>query len=127
MVRIILGIRKNHHVNMKDLRNKIRIMSVNQMCVYHTILEAHNIMKNVSLEQNKSKWTFKEENKHFLRNKTENGLKIPEKPLKNCTGFTYSASKLYNMLPSNLKENNLNTDKFKLLIKDRVWKDIQSF
>ena len=93
MIRIILGIRKNHHVNMSDLRNKIRIMSVNQMCVYHTILEAHNIMRNVSSEQIKRKWTYKEEMKYFLRNKTENDLKIPGKPLTNCIGFTYSLTK----------------------------------
>ena len=47
-------------VNMQRLREKVRIMSVNQMAVYHTILEVYNIMHNSSSEQIKNKYTHQE-------------------------------------------------------------------
>ena len=96
------------------------------MCIYYTILETHNILKNKSSEQIKKKWTDKYDTKHFLRNKTNNDLKIPEKPLKSCTGFMYSASKPYNLLPTKLKET-FNSDSFKLVSKEWLWKNIPSF
>ena len=126
MIRVILGIRKEQHKDMIEIRNKIQIMSVNQMCVYHTILEAHNVMINASSEPIKRKWTDEYETKYLLRNKINKNVKVPEKPLKSCTGFTYSASKLYNILPSNLKQT-LNSDTFKVLTKEWVWKNIPSF
>ena len=45
MIRAILGVGKKQHVNMKDVRNQINMMSVNHMSIYHTLLEAHNIMR----------------------------------------------------------------------------------
>ena len=56
MLRIILGLNIKHHINMKHVRENIRMMSVNQMNVYHTILEAFNVVRNSSSEQIKMKW-----------------------------------------------------------------------
>ena len=33
------------------MRQRIKMMSVNQMCCYHTILEAYNVIRNSSSEQ----------------------------------------------------------------------------
>ena len=41
MLRVIHGLRMVQCVNMQRLREKIKMMSVNQMAVYHTIME-HN-------------------------------------------------------------------------------------
>ena len=50
-------IRVDQCVNMQRLREKVRIMSVNQMALYHIILEVYNIMHNSSSEQIKNKYT----------------------------------------------------------------------
>ena len=50
MLRLIFDINIMKHTNMTKLRQKIKMMSVNQLCVYHTLLEAHNVIKNSSAE-----------------------------------------------------------------------------
>ena len=40
MIRVILSLKQAQHINMQKVREKIKILSVNQMSVYHTILEA---------------------------------------------------------------------------------------
>ena len=39
-----------------------------------------------------------------FRSSTNNDVKIPEKPAKKCTGFTYSGAKLFNILPGEIKK-----------------------
>ena len=63
MIRAILDVGKKQHVNMKDVRNQINMMSVNQMSIYHTLLEAHNIMTYTSSDQIKMKWSNENEKK----------------------------------------------------------------
>ena len=45
MIRVIYGLKIQNRVNMKNVREKIKMMSVNQISVYHTLLEAYNIMR----------------------------------------------------------------------------------
>ena len=52
------------------------MMSVNQMCVYHTVIEAYNVVKYSSSKQIKMKWEDKFENTYSLRSETKNSLKI---------------------------------------------------
>ena len=40
MIRVIYGLKKQNHVNMKNVREKIKMMSVNQIAVY----QAYNAM-----------------------------------------------------------------------------------
>ena len=37
MIRVIYGTKRQNHINMKNIREKIKMMSVNQMAIYHTI------------------------------------------------------------------------------------------
>ena len=84
-------------------------------------------MKNTSAsEQIKSKWPGKTEMDYFLRSVSNNDLKIPEKPKLKCTNLTYHGSKLYNMLPKNLRENQ-DPKSFKMLTKKWVWEQIPSY
>ena len=97
---------------MKNVREEIKMMSVNQISVYHTLMEAYNIMRHSSSEQIHKKWTNIGEKKYSLRNISNNDLKVPEKPKLKCLGFTYSGAKLFNMLPPEMRETkNLNTFK----------------
>ena len=125
MIRVILGLKKEKHVNMAHIRKKIQMMSVNQMCVYHTILEAYNIMRNSASEQIQMKWSNKTETNYSLRSAARNDLKVPEKPMPRCLGFTYNGSKLFNILPRNLRENQ-NPHSFKTLTKEWIWNNIPS-
>ena len=101
-------------------------MSVNQICVYHTIQEAYDIMRNSASEQIQMKWTDKRENNYSLRSAKRNDLKVPEKPMPKCLGFTYNGSKLFNLLPKSLRENQ-NPKTFKTLTKEWIWKNIPSY
>ena len=109
---------------MVHLREKIKMMSVNQMNVYHTLLEAFNVIVNYSSEKIKLKWSDKPDNEYFLRNEKEQ--KGQKKPKKKCTGFSYCGAKLFNKLPSEIKEIK-NSIKFKALTKAWVWKNIPAY
>ena len=125
MIRVILGLEKEKHVNMVNIRKKIQMMSVNQISVYHTKLEAYNIMRNSASEQIQMKWSDFRENKYSLRSATRNDLKVPEKPMPKCLGFTNNGSKLFNLLLRNLRKTE-NTNSFKTLTKEWIWNTIPS-
>ena len=101
------------------------MMSINQLCVYHTLLEAYNVTKNSSSEDIKSKWERKS-NERILRSETKNDQIIPVKPSTKCTGFSYNGSKLYNMLPCSIK-NSKSPGTFKSQIKGWIWKNIPAY
>ena len=125
MIRVILGFSKQKCVNMKHAREQLNMMSVNQIAVYHTLLEAYNIMRNSASEQIKLKWTEISENKYPLRSTVKNDLKVPKKPSPRCLGFTYNGAKLYNMLPNHIRDT-LNPNTFKILTKKWIWENIPS-
>ena len=125
MIRVIYGLKIQNRVNMKNVREKIKMMSVNQIAVYHTLLEAYNVMRHLSSEQIKLKWTIIEK-KYALRSVTNNDLKVPEKPKLKCEGFTYNGAKLFNMLPPKTREiKDPNT--FKTEMKNWIWENIPSY
>ena len=126
MIRVILGCRKEQHVNMQKLRNRIRMMSVNQMNIYHTLLEAHNITSNFSSEQIRVKWDTDTEKKYCSRRSGKNYLKVPQKPSPKCVNFSYVGAKLFNVLPDNIGETSKSST-FKNLIKDWIWNHIPSY
>ena len=101
------------------------MMSVNQISVYHTLLEAYNIMRNSASVQIQMKWTNTNENKYSLRSNTRKDLKVPEKPRIKSFSFTYYGSRLYNKLPKDLRETP-NPHTFKTLTKEWIWKNIPS-
>ena len=124
MIRVIYGLKIQNHVNMKNVREKIKMMSVNQIAVYHTLLEAYNVMSHLSSEQIKMKWTIIEK-KYALRSITNKNLKVPEKPKLKCMGFTYNGAKLFNMLPPQTREIK-DPKTFKTMMKNWIWENIPS-
>ena len=79
-------------------------------------------------EQIKLKWEDTKVNTCSMsfRSSTNNDVKIPEKPAKKCTGFTYSGAKLFNILPGEIKKC-LNPNKFKSMIRNWIWQEIPSY
>ena len=59
MLRLILGLKQKDHINMQQVREKIKMFSVNQMAIYHSLLETYNIKRKSSSEQIKLKWEDK--------------------------------------------------------------------
>ena len=126
MIRIVLGRNKKYHINMQKVREQLKMMSVNQMNVYHTLIEAYNVVHNSSSDQIKQKWSNKQENNYFLRSENSYNQKIPEKPISKCIGFSYTGAKLFNKLPSEMKEIS-NSNTFKCLAKAWIWKNIPAY
>ena len=124
MLRVIFGLKLKNHINMKNVREEIKMMSVNQISVYHTLLEAYNVMRHLSSEQIHMKWTIIER-KYALRSINKGDLKVPDKPKLKCLGFTYNGAKLFNMLPVQMRKlEEPNT--FKTMTKDWIWENIPS-
>jgi hypothetical protein len=125
MLRIIHGLRISDRVNMLELRTKIKIMSVNQMTIYHTIMEVFNILYNYSSEQINKK--YRHHDRHSLRKNTNNFLRVPEIQLRRkCTGFTYCGAKIFNNLPNNIRETQ-DSIIFKKLVKNWIWDEVPSY
>ena len=102
------------------------MMSVNQISVYHTLLETYNILRHSSSEQIHMKWTNIGGKKHSLRNITNNDLKVPEKPRLKCMGFIYNGAKLFNMLPPQMRQTK-DTNTFQIMVKNWIWENIPSY
>ena len=102
MLRMVFGHSINDHVNMKKLREKIKMFSVNQMTIYHTLLEAYNVVNKTSSEKIQELWSDPREQPYSLRSVTNNDLKVPRQPKLKAQGFSYFAPKLYNMLPTTI-------------------------
>ena len=77
MLRLILGLKQKDHINMQQVREKIKMFSVNQMHLSFT-LETYNIKRKSASEQIKLKWEDKKVNKcsMSLRSSTNNDVKI---------------------------------------------------
>ena len=48
MIRVLNGKTRGDHTNMKKLREELKIMSVNELSVYHAGMEMFNIINNAS-------------------------------------------------------------------------------
>ena len=48
MMRLLIGKNRSSHTNMEKTRQNLRMMSVNQLSVYHTAIEMYNIINNKS-------------------------------------------------------------------------------
>ena len=74
MVRVILGLKQADHINMREVRKQINMLSVNQMSVYHTVMEAYNIFNRTASEQLQMK-----ENTH-KKKAANKELYVPKNP-----------------------------------------------
>ena len=88
MLRIILNLDKSKHINMQIVRENVKMMSINQMSIYHTILEANNVIRNSSSDHIKIKWSKKNEHDYSLR-RNEYYQKIPNKTKSKCNRFSF--------------------------------------
>ena len=124
MFRLLIGKNRSSHTNMETTREKLRMMSVNQLSVYHTAIEMFNIINQ------KSSVFLHEEMQmqprgYNLRGMEEGKVQVPEKGKKSCNGFHYMGPKLWNFLPSHIRKTTIR-NVFKEKLKDFVWENIPS-
>ena len=100
------------------------MMSVNQLSVYHTLIETYNIVNKASSEKIRRKIVNNCQKGYNLRSNTNNDLIVPSKTRANCQGFSYFAAKLFNKLP--LKIRNSSQINFKKSVKEWIWDNIPS-
>ena len=123
MLRTICGIKREQRVNLQKLREEKRIMSVNQLSIYHTLIEAYNVVEKTSSEKIRRKIVNTQEG-YSLRSTTNKDLIVPSKTRASCQGFSYFAAKLYNKIPTEIR--NAKENIYKNSIKDWIWENIPS-
>ena len=123
LIRLLCNYKRGDHIEMKSLREKMNIMSVNQMCVYHVALEMFNIVVNSSAERVKEKFTLQQNPSYQLRNRSNGEVKVPVKPSKPY--FSYSGPKLFNYLPEDIRKTKA-PKSFKAQLKNWIWEHIPS-
>ena len=104
MIRLINGYTRSDHINMKELRAKTRLLSVNQLSVYHTVLEVYNVVWNNSSMQLKKKMQKMQGSAYVTRSEVRGDLPIPTKPSEGCLSFSYKGPKLWNLVPKHIRE-----------------------
>ena len=121
MLRLIHGKKRSAHVNMARLRREMNVLSVNQLTCYHVLVEMFNIVNYRSVEELHSRMVPGDtDNDRPTRSKTRGDLKVPKKPKEKCLGFSWTAPKLWNKLPLQIRENK-NPKSFKVQVKKWIW------
>ena len=124
LLRMIYGYRQSDKVNMEELRKKIGMFSVNQMNIYHVILEAFNIINYGSADKIQEKWMPKSSSNYS--NRRSHNVTVPRVRHTSCQGFSWNGARLWNQLPESLKIIT-NADAFKVQAKKYIWETIPSY
>ena len=119
MIRLLFGHKRSDRINMQKLREKMGILSVNQLACYHILLETFNILNKNSSPQIEEKIKPKGKSHYHTRSSERKDLNVMNKPKKNCIGFTYISAKLWNMLPVQIRDQK-SPDPFKAAIKSWI-------
>ena len=125
MIRVICGHRRRDHIVMREQREKMRMMSVNQLAIYHVGLEMFNIIIKSSAVTIREKIVLQENLRYKLRSRNNGQVKVPDRPSKKCTGFSYTGPKLLNFLPEEIRKET-RSNQFKTKLKSWIWENIPS-
>ena len=121
MLRLINGHTRAEHINKKESRARTKSMSVNQLSVYHIVMEMYNVIWRNSSTQLKRKMQKIEDPNETKQLRPR--LKISLRPSSRCCGFSFIGSKIWNQTPIQIREE---TDPsiFKKELKEWVLKEI---
>ena len=125
MIRVICNHRRSDHIVMKKERERLKMMSVNQLAVYHVGIEMFNVITKHSAETIREKIILQENPRYQLRNRDSGKVKVPDRPNKSCIGFSYTGPKLWNFLSEEIRLTT-NTSQFKAQLKSWIWENIPS-
>ena len=109
---------------MQKLREDNKIMSVNQLSVYHVAMDMYNIIYHASSDLLQREFKL-EPGRYELRSLEDGKVKVPEKMKKSCTGFSYIGPKMWNHLPDHIRKTTIR-GVFKDKMIDWIWENIPS-
>ena len=118
MMRLLIGKNRSSHTNMEKTRQNLKMMSVNQLSVYHTAIEMYNIINNKSSVALHQEMKIQQRG-YNLRGMEEGKVQVPEKGKKSCNGFHYMGPKLWNFLPGHIRKTTIRNI-FKEKLKDYI-------
>ena len=124
LLRLIFGKTRKDHTNMQKLREDHKIMSINQLSVYHVAMDMFSIINNSSSDLLHKEFKL-ENNRYQLRCLEDGQVRVPDKMKKSCTGFGYIGPKMWNHLPSHIRKTTIR-EIFKDKMKDWIWEFIPS-
>ena len=124
LLRMIFGKTRKNHTNMQKLREDHKIMSINQLSVYHVAMDMFNIINNSSSDLLHKEFKL-ENNRYQLRCLEDGQVRVPDRMKKSCTGFGYIGPKMWNYLPSHIRKTTI-SEIFKDKMKDWIWEFIPS-
>ena len=84
------------------------------------------MVNKTSSEKIQELWSDPREQPYSLRSVTNNDLKVPRQQKLKAQGFSYFAPKLYNMLPTTIRQI-AEPELFKAKIKDFIWENFPPF
>jgi len=105
LVRLIVGVNRRDKVNMAELRESHHIMSINQMLCQATAIETFKVTHHDSVPSLKNMLTETGTSSIITRSRSNALLRTPLRTTRVAEGFATHASKLFNMLPMALREN----------------------
>ena len=124
ILRVIYGKHRGDHTNMQKLREEKKVMSVNQLSVYHVAMDMFNIINHASSDTLQREFKI-EQGRYEFRSIEDGKVKVPEKMKKSCTGFGYIGPRLWSQLPVHIRKTTI-SDIFKNKMKDWIWEFIPS-
>ena len=124
ILRVIYGKTRKDHTNMQELREENKIMSVNQLSVYHVAMDMYNIINHASSDLLQREF-IQEPGRYEFRSLENGKVKVPEKMKKSCTGFSYIGPKMWNYLPGHIRKTTIRGI-FKDKMIDWIWDFIPS-
>ena len=105
MVRVITHTQLREKKAMADLRAQLNMMSVNQLIVYHILLDTFNILRFDSCPQLKKVLTENISSSNLCtRSKTRMDLNIVGHNKEKFKGITQHAAQLWNSAPQHIRE-----------------------
>jgi hypothetical protein len=103
MMRIVTGRKLSDRISSKQMREELGIMSVNQLCCYHIIMETYSILVNETSEYIRDALIKMPEGSDLEgEQQYRRHARVPKSEGRN-NNFLFYAATLWNMLPKHMK------------------------
>ena len=104
MLRVILRCKDRRQMSVEKLREHTKIMTVNQLCCYHILVETYSIISNKSSNFIFNRWNDTPGTQERIRRAEQiDTLTVPVNQ-GDKNGFLYYGARLWNLLPANIRK-----------------------
>ncbi len=122
LMRIILGLKVSDRKSVDYLLERTSYLSVNRLCAYHTLQEMFSVLNLNSIPMIKNSFVQTRQTVYETRQGGDY-LLLPFTKKKKNEGFIHRGIKLWNMLPSSIKESSSKgsfSSRVKMWIRDNI-------